>query len=161
MLSHFIDKTLLRFLAVGVLNTLLGMVIMFGLYNLAGASYWLSTAANYILVSIFSFLVNRSFTFHAKGSLVSGGLRFALNIAVCYLLAYGVAKPLIAAVCSGCGKALQENVAMLAGMCFFTGLNYIGQRWFVFGRAKSRELEAGKNEDKSSVRGNSEKVKKS
>lgn len=148
MLSHLMNKTLLRFLAVGVLNTLLGMAIMFGLYNLAGASYWLSTAANYILVSIFSFLVNRSFTFRSKGSLVSGGFRFALNIAVCYLLAYGVAKPLATAIFSGHGRALQENAAMLAGMCFFTGLNYIGQRWFVFGRGKNREPEAGKTENK-------------
>lgn len=138
MLSHLLDKTLLRFLAVGVLNTLLGMAIMFGLYNLAGVSYWLSTAANYILVSVFSFLVNRSFTFRSRGSLIAGGLRFALNIAVCYLLAYGVAKPLAAAVFSGYGKALQENAAMAAGMCFFTGFNYIGQRWFVFGREKAQ-----------------------
>lgn len=139
MLSHLLDKTLLRFLAVGVLNTLLGMVIMFGLYNLAGASYWLSTAANYILVSIFSFLVNRRFTFRSEAGMVSGGIRFALNIAVCYLLAYGVAKPLIAAMLSGHGRVLQENAAMLAGMCFFTGLNYIGQRWIVFGRGKNRD----------------------
>lgn len=130
--ARLMDKTLLRFLAVGVLNTLLGTAIMFGLYNLAGVSYWLSTAANYILVSVFSFLVNRRFTFHHRGSLSAGGLRFACNIAVCYLLAYGAAKPLAAAALSGFGQQARENAAMLAGMCFFTGLNYAGQRWFVF-----------------------------
>ncbi len=128
-----IDKTLVRFLAVGVLNTLLGSAIMFGLYNLAGVSYWLSTAANYVLVSIFSFLVNRRFTFHHQGRLGAGGVRFAANIAVCYFLAYGCAKPLAAWMFSGYGQAARENAAMLAGMCIFTGLNYMGQRWFVFG----------------------------
>ena len=128
------DRTLPRFILVGILNTVLGMAIMFGLYNLAGLSYWISSAANYILVSIFSFVMNKRFTFRHKGKTFGSGLRFALNIAVCYLLAYGAAKPLAAAVFSGAGKSLQENVAMLAGMCIFTAANYAGQRWFVFSK---------------------------
>ena len=28
--------------------------------------------------------------------------------------------------------ALMENAAMLAGMCLFTGFNYLGQRLFAF-----------------------------
>lgn len=115
------------------------MAIMFGLYNLAGVSYWLSTAANYVLVSIFSFFVNRNFTFRHRGNLASGGIRFAVNIGVCYLLAYGLAKPFAAAVCAGWGKNVQENAAMLTGMCIFTGLNYIGQRWFVFSERQRKK----------------------
>lgn len=145
-MRRIIDKTLLRFLAVGVLNTLLGMAIMFGLYNLAGVSYWLSTAANYILVSIFSFFVNRRFTFRHQGNLAAGGVRFTINIAVCYLLAYGAAKPMAAAALAGYGTALRENAAMLAGMCMFTGLNYAGQRWFVFRDGKrERETQERRN----------------
>ena len=37
-----------EFLLVGVVNTLAGMGIMFGLYNAAGCSYWASSAANYV-----------------------------------------------------------------------------------------------------------------
>ena len=33
---------------------------------------------------------------------------------------------------SGAGQKIQENAAMLAGMCLFTGFNYIGQRMFAF-----------------------------
>lgn len=134
MVKKLFDQTLLKFIFAGILNTLLGMAIMFGLYNLAGASYWLSSAANYILVSIFSFIVNKRFTFRYKGKAAGSGLRFAVNIAVCYLLAYGAAKPLAAAMLSGADKTLQENAAMLAGMCIFTAANYAGQRWFVFGK---------------------------
>lgn len=39
------DNTVLRFALVGVVNTLVGMAIMFGLYNLAHCSYWMSSAA--------------------------------------------------------------------------------------------------------------------
>lgn len=127
-----VDDKFLRFLIVGVINTLIGTAIMFGLYNLAGASYWVSSAANYILTSILSFFLNKYFTFRNRGFSFHQVLRFALNIAVCYLLAYGIAKPLVLHLLAGQGKSIQENAAMLAGMCLFTGFNYLGQRFFAF-----------------------------
>lgn len=132
----WIDRKLVKFIIVGVLNTALGMIIMFGLYNWVGLSYWISSAANYILVSIFSFVLNKKFTFQHKGKIVQSGLRFAVNIAACYLLAYGIAKPCVLAVMEGCSKNIQENVAMVVGMCLFTGFNYLGQRCFVFRERK-------------------------
>lgn len=127
-----IDEKMIRFLAVGMVNTLIGMAIMFGLYNLAGLSYWFSSAANYILVSCLSFILNKKFTFRHQGETFWSGIRFALNIAFCYLLAYGIAKPCALELLDTSSQTLQENVAMMVGMCLFTGLNYIGQRWFVF-----------------------------
>ena len=53
-LKKILDPTFFRFLLVGVINTLVGYGVMFGLYNLAGlhtwgeAGYWLSTVANYL-----------------------------------------------------------------------------------------------------------------
>ena len=105
---------------------------MFGMYNLLGCSYWVSSAANYILVSMLSYVLNKNFTFGHKGEVAASSIRFALNIAVCYLLAYGIAKPLAVWLLTGCSTVLQENIAMLIGMCIFTGTNYIGQRLFVF-----------------------------
>jgi putative flippase GtrA len=64
-----------------------------------------------------------------------------INISLCYLLAYGMAKPLVAYILSGFSKTIQENMAMVAGMCLFVGLNYIGQRFFVF-KAPSAEEQA-------------------
>lgn len=52
-----VDGKLLKFIIVGVINTLVGSAIMFGLYNFAGCSYWISSAANYILTSILSFFL--------------------------------------------------------------------------------------------------------
>ena len=127
-----VDDKFLRFLIVGAINTLVGTAIMFGLYNLAGASYWVSSAANYILTSILSFFLNKYFTFRNRGFSFRQVLRFALNIAVCYLLAYGIAKPVVMHLLAGQAKSLQENAAMLAGMCLFTGFNYLGQRFFAF-----------------------------
>ena len=131
-MGRLIDEKLLKFISVGIVNTLIGMAIMFGMYNLAGFSYWVSSAANYIIVSILSYILNRSFTFGYKGQVAASSMRFMLNIAVCYLIAYGTAKPLAIWMLEGCSMAARENAAMLVGMCIFTGLNYIGQRLFVF-----------------------------
>ena len=63
-----VDQKLLRFIIVGCINTVVGTAIMFGLYNLASCSYWVSSAANYILTSILSFFLNKYFTFQNHGS---------------------------------------------------------------------------------------------
>ena len=121
-----------KFGLVGVLNTLVGNGLMFLLYNLAHLGYWPSTAISYALASIMSYFLNRYFTFKYNGSGYGVVLRFALNILVCYGLAYGIAQPLIAWLLSSSSVTLRDNVAMLAGMCLFVGFNYIGQRFFAF-----------------------------
>lgn len=135
-LRSIVDAKLLKFLLVGVINTLVGTAIMFGLYNLAGASYWLSSAANYILTSILSYFLNKHFTFRSRGNSWREILRFAVNIAVCYTLAYGIAKPLVLWALATATEKVRDNVAMFVGMCLFTGLNYLGQRFFAFAEKK-------------------------
>ena len=142
-LNHWIhsvvDRKLLKFVAVGIVNTVVGTAIMFGLYNLAGCSYWVSSATNYTLTSILSFFLNKFFTFQNRQKSPAQVLRFAGNILVCYLVAYGAAKPAVLWALAGAGKTLQENLAMVVGMCLFTGLNYLCQRLFVFSDKRRRE----------------------
>lgn len=130
--SKLFDASFLKFIAVGVLNTLLGAAIMYGLYNLAGWGYWPATLANYIPTSILSYLLNRSFTFRDRERGWRPAVRFAVNIALCYLLAYGIAKPLTAHVFAAAGEKVRDNLSMLAGMGLFTLLNYFGQKFFTF-----------------------------
>ena len=126
------DKTFLKFILVGIANTLFGTAVMFAFYNLLHLSYWISSASNYIFGSILSYFLNKYFTFQSRDNSVKGILKFAVNITVCYLVAYGGAKPLIRLLFSGLPGNLQDNIAMLAGMCIFILLNYCGQRFFVF-----------------------------
>ena len=131
-LRGLIDRKLAILLLVGVINTLVGTAIMFGLYNLAHCTYWVSSTANYILTSILSFFLNKYITFGSQEKSVGEVVRFAVNIAACYLLAYGIAKPLCVAALAGASPAVRDNVSMLVGMCLFTGFNYLGQRFFAF-----------------------------
>lgn len=134
-MKKFFDPSMLRFLLVGVVNTLVGAGIMFLLYNLAGCSYWLSSAANYIVGGVVSYFLNKYYTFKNTERSWKQVLRFALNVEVCWLLAYGIAKPLALRLLAGFDEKLQTNAAMLAGLCLYTALNYLGQRFFAF-RAK-------------------------
>lgn len=132
-----IDGKLVKFIMVGIVNTLVGTAIMFTLYNWAHLGYWLSSGANYILTSIMSFFLNKYFTFKSKGNLGKEALKFAVNIAICYTLAYALAKPLTRfALAKLLGQSLSleaiENIAMLVGMCLFVVFNYAGQRFFAF-----------------------------
>ena len=134
-----IDASVPKFILVGVVNTLFGTTLMFVLYNVFHVSYWWSSAANYFFGSILSYFLNKHFTFKYKGDTTGSALRFTLNILVCYLLAYGIAKPLMLWILSGDSKSVQENVAMLVGMVLFTTFNYLGQRFFAFGKHKGKE----------------------
>ena len=131
------NSTLFKFLIVGVFNTLVGCGTMFLLYNLAHCSYWVSSAANYIVGGIVSFFLNKYFTFGNKKWEWAQVWKFVLNVTVCYLLGYGLAKPVALRLLEGQAVRIQENAAMLVGMCLYTGLNYLGQRFFAFKRKES------------------------
>ncbi len=132
MMKKFFDKTFLKFILVGIVNTVVGASVMFLCYNVAGFSYWSSSAANYVVGSIVSYFLNKYYTFKVKKRSWKYIIKFLANISVCYLLAYGIAKPLAARLLSDMTVNIQENVAMLVGMGLFIVLNYFGQRFFAF-----------------------------
>ena len=130
------DKTFVTFLVVGVVNTLFGTIIMFVLYNAFGCSYWVSSFCDYFFGSILSYFLNKRFTFHYQGTDWRSIVRFALNIVVCYLIAYSLALPLTRAALESMhwSKTVVENVAMTVGTGLFMVINYLGQKFFAFKR---------------------------
>lgn len=127
----------LRFLLVGIVNTVIGGGTMFLLYNLAHCSYLLSSALNYVVGGIVSFFLNRAYTFRPQTRSAGQCVRFAVTIVLCYCFAYGAAKPLAVRLLSGCSIRVQENVALLIGMGVYTVTNFLGQRFFVFRKHKT------------------------
>ena len=55
-----------RFLMVGVANTIVGLSVMYLLLHLAGLSYWTSTFLGNSVGAVVSFFLNRSFTFRSQ-----------------------------------------------------------------------------------------------
>ncbi|GBU25798.1 hypothetical protein R83H12_02456 [Fibrobacteria bacterium R8-3-H12] len=131
------DAKFFKFILVGAINTVVGSAIMFSLYNIAHLSYWVSSACGYIFGSILSFFLNKYFTFIVREWSLFMIVAFILNIIISYFIAYGLAKPLINYFLEGKPQNIRENIALFAGMCLFTGLNYLGQRFVVFAKNKS------------------------
>jgi putative flippase GtrA len=127
-----VDKTLLKFIIVGIINTAVGSGLMFILYNLFDIDYWPASAANYIVGSIVSFFLNKYFTFVVREWTLFMVIAFIVTIAVSYFSAYGLAKPAMNYLLRHSPLKIRENAALLTGICLFTGINYIGQRLVVF-----------------------------
>ena len=136
ILSSFFDATFLRFILVGVVNTLVGTAIMFFCFNVLAWSYWISSALNYIVGSIVSYLLNKRYTFQQKGHDWNTILKFIVNITICYVLAYSFAKPFVIWLLSGLSTNVQGDIALLVGMVLFVAFHYIGQRSWAFSRKK-------------------------
>lgn len=135
-MKKLFDASLLRFLLVGVGNTLLSAVLMF---LLEGLGYWPSTAIAYVAGAVMSFFLNRSFTFRSDEVIWKAALKFAVNVAVCYAVGYGLARLLIPPSAPGLTalpSIWRERLSKLLGMCLYTGLNYLGQRFFAFRRRR-------------------------
>ena len=137
----YFDNTIPKFLLTGVINTLVGALVMFLLYNLAGCSYWFSSAANYLVGGTVSFFLNKYFTFQNRERSWTQVLRFALTVASCWLIAYGLARPLTLRLLAGMGEKLQTNAAMVVGMGLYTVLNYLGQRFFAFKTSRPEDAD--------------------
>ena len=133
-IRQLLNKEILTFLVVGVVNTMFGTAIMFVLYNVFGCSYWVSSFCDYFFGSILSYFLNKHFTFHYQGTDWRSIVKFALNIVVCYLIAYSLALPLTRHVLQDMhfSKTIVENIAMLVGTVLFMVINYIGQKFFAF-----------------------------
>lgn len=131
-LGKLLDITFWKFIWVGVINTLVGTAVMFLCYNLLHFGYWPSSAANYIVGSVVSYFLNKYFTFKDNSKSGKQILRFVVNITICYLIAYGAAKPFVLWVLKDSTKVIQDNLSMLVGMGLFVILNYLGQRLVVF-----------------------------
>ena len=143
-IKQFFDIKFWKFIMVGILNTIVGMGLQFLFFNLCGWGEWISSIVGYILGSILSFFLNKYFTFKIKEKGWKPIAKFALNIAVCYGLAYGIAIPLTKWICvansltmfSWTVDKFAGNVSMLVGSCLFVAFNYIGQRFFAFKEKK-------------------------
>ena len=131
-LWQLFDLKLWKFLLVGVLNTLVGDGLSFLLINVTDMGMWWATAVPTVLASVMSYFLNKHFTFKNPDTGWKPVVRFAANIAVCYLLAYGIAIPLMQWALAGTDATLRDNIAKLTGMCLFVGFNYLGQRLFAF-----------------------------
>ncbi|MGM0923540.1 MAG: GtrA family protein [Bacillota bacterium] len=135
--SNFIriDPLLLKFILVGIMNTAAGLSAIFLLLNVINVSYWLSTFLGNIIGAAVSYYLNRSFTFSSQASINRSLPRFIIVIVFCYFVSFSFAKAAAEFIYTGFPQAFiltQDMLAVLMGASFYTILNFLGQKYFVF-----------------------------
>ena len=126
------DIKMWKFLLVGVLNTIVGEGLSFLLVLFTKTNMWWATAVPTVLASVMSYFLNKHFTFKNTETGWKPVFRFVINIAVCYLLAYGIAIPLMTWALTGMEETTARVITKVVGACLWVGFNYLGQRFFAF-----------------------------
>ncbi|MBQ5399209.1 MAG: GtrA family protein [Ruminococcus sp.] len=133
-IKNFFDIKFWKFILVGIINTIVGLGLQFVFYNVFGwdAYAWgviVATLLGNVFGSLCSYFLNKYFTFKNKEKGWKPVLRFALNIACCYVVAYVIVAPVAewifnanpilfcpacsekidaaAKVCASCGKSTE------------------------------------------------------
>ncbi len=117
---------MVRYLMVGVANTIVGLTVIWIALRLLNASAAAANAIGYAVGFLCSFLLNRTWTFRHRGAASKGLIRYIL---VC-LVAY--AANLIVVLQLGEHFGRSNLVPQIAGMVTYTLLAYVGSRVYAF-----------------------------
>ena len=140
-----VDRTLVYYVIIGILNFIICTAIMFLLFNVCGFSDHVAPLFNYGLGSVIWYLSCKYLLFRGHASTWQQLLRFVIEVLVCYAVSYYVAAPLLANVLLRSesvrdlfsfggteAEMIEGNCEMTLGAIFYAILNYFGQRYFVF-----------------------------
>lgn len=137
------SKRIVKFVGVGVINTVVGCGLMFILFNVFGCSYEFSSFMNYAVGGTLGYFLNKYITFESRKKSVKEILWYILNIFVCYKVAYSVGALVVQYGVGwfvGCGllpavfltPVWMDNIALLFSAGLYIVLNYLGQSILVF-----------------------------
>lgn len=136
LFSFFWDKSLLTFLIIGGVNTVISMSLNFALNNFAGWPLFFSSATAFAITAVPAFYFNRKFSFKSKAPLGQSIFRFATVTVVCFLLSFGlnnIVMPwLRLGLLAGMSDMLFSAINIVGIQAVFTLLNYSGQRMWAF-----------------------------
>jgi putative flippase GtrA len=117
---------LVRFLIVGVANTLVGIGTMYAAMYFLGFDIVYANILGYAIGTIQSFLLNKSWTFGSNDRAVGSFIRFLLVLAV----AYGA--NLVTVVVANTTFGINPYVAQALGIFPYTSIGFLGSRYFAF-----------------------------
>ncbi|MCM3595757.1 GtrA family protein [Metabacillus idriensis] len=130
------DPLFIRFILVGIMNTAAGLSAIFLFLNLFNADYWLSTFWGNIIGAAVSYYLNRSFTFSSKTSIKKSLPRFIAVVIVCYFAAFSFGKAaaeFLYLIFPHFLIMTEDMLAVMLGTSVYTVLNFLGQKYLVFG----------------------------
>lgn len=121
-----ISPALLRYAAVGGLNTVFGYAIIFGCMYFLSLGSAQSNGVGYGAGFILSFFLNRRFTFGSNARVASAMPRFLLVTVIAYL------GNLVTVLFFERFAGVNAYVAQITGVFPYFLIGYLGSRYFVF-----------------------------
>ncbi|CAK7192946.1 hypothetical protein COMNV_01156 [Commensalibacter sp. Nvir] len=117
-----LNLQLIKYVVVGLANTLVTAIVIFTLMHL-GTNLYTSNAMGYIIGIIFSFVVNSKFTFITSLT-VNKFAKFIIVCFFCYLCNLAAIKLFLHL------KPQKLYEAQLVGMCFYTAIGFFLNKYW-------------------------------
>lgn len=125
------DRTLGRYLGVGLLNTAFGLALIFALKAFAGMGDVAANAGGYGIALFLGFALHRRWTFRHRGGVPATLARYLAVLAVSYFLN-------LAAVLVAVGVFhVHGNLAQVLGALVYAVVGYAGSRQVAFATPRS------------------------
>jgi putative flippase GtrA len=115
-----------RYLATGVLNTLVGLGVIYVSMFFLGLGNAAANALGYSIGVVLSFVINKRWTFRHTGSPLSAFARFVGVVGTAYIA--NLATVLVLAE----GLGVDRYIAQALGIPPYTAVGYLGSRYFAF-----------------------------
>lgn len=124
-LKFNINNSLMKFLTVGVINTLLSLLVIFGLKYFYSIGDFNANFIGYIVGLVCSFILNRKWTFNHTGNLLNAILKFLLVFIVAYSANIIFVLVLIK-------LNVNSYFSHILGIPVYTIIFYLGSKFIVF-----------------------------
>lgn len=119
-------KQLIRYIAVGMFNTLLGYLVIFGCMYIAGMSPEASNVIGYAVGLMVSYGLNRRFTFNSSQARGKEMIRFVTVFAIAYGLNFAALILLIH------NFGLHKGASQVAAGIVYVAASYLMNKYYVF-----------------------------
>jgi putative flippase GtrA len=129
LLDRSIVRQAVRFCVVGVANTVTCLAIVWSLRDGGGLPVWLASASGYMVATVQSYVVNRTWTFGGGEAAVPVGTQMVRFVALNVLT--GLLFTLLTSLLA---PEMGVRWASLLALVPVTGLSFLGARFWVFHR---------------------------
>ena len=120
------DATFIRFIFVGIVNTIIGYSLIMLFFHIFDLTYGKSYLLSYIITFLISFILNRKFVFLSQNNQLYEFIKFILSFLVSYSVSYIFLYFFIEY------KLLDENIAFFAGMVIYSSIFYLLNKYITF-----------------------------
>jgi len=128
------DNTFIRFILVGLSNTMIGMSIIYIAWHFLQLGDLVSNLLGYAVGFVWSFGMNRLWTFHHHGPVMRSFWRFAAVCAAAY------AANLLVLFSARSYLGPESFLPHVLGVVIYTLIGYLGSRYFAFRKSAEPAL---------------------